>query len=442
MLQKIAINSKSTGKFREETINGRPHIVTSMVSIEGDSIMNRLFYPANEVISASNQLNRIPAPASHPQVDGLFISAKDPMAMNAHNVGGFVMNPKVNGKQIINDLVFDLEVAEKDDRGKEIVRRIKAGERIAVSTGLNAQVMNIAGKQGDKEYQGIISNIEFDHVAVLLNEVPAGDTTFTLNSGAQKDVLVCNLAESVDELQDKVRDAAKEKFETSNNHVWVFRILFSPDRVVIELNQGGQGDKLILIPFGYNDAGDVVFTGEGVEVERKESFEPVGNPAGINNHQQEVDDMDKEKLVLSIIGNSSNAFTGEDKDHLMSLSETQLINAVSEKTYVAISVEKATEVLEKEGITVNAKDFDKEGLKIFVENKSEFQTFLAGKAEKRTKMIEDIVTNSKMSKEDLEHFDDEALLRMATSFTPNQDYSAQGGVVTNAAKGSVEVDYS
>ena len=442
MLQKIAINSKSTGKFREETINARPHIVTSMVSIEGDSIMNRLFYPANEVISASNQLNRIPAPVSHPQVDGLFISAKDPMAMNAHSVGGFVMNPKVNGKQIINDLVFDLEVAEKDDRGKEIVRRIKAGERIGVSTGLNAQVVNIAGKQGDKEYQGIISNIEFDHVAVLLDEAPAGDSTFTINSGAQRDVLVCNLAESVDELERKVREAVDIKFQAQNKHAWVFRILFSPDRAVVEIHKEGKAEKLILIPFGYNDAGDVVFTGEGIEVERKESFEPVGNPAGINNHQQEVDDMDKEKLVLSIIGNSSNAFAGEDKDHLMSLSETQLINAVSEKTYVPITVEKATQVLEKEGLTVNAKDFDKEGLKTFLENKSDFEAFLAGKTEKRGKMIEDIVTNSKMSKEDLEHFDDEALLRMATSFTPNQDYSAQASITTNASKESVEVDYS
>ncbi|MCK4623302.1 MAG: DUF2213 domain-containing protein [Desulfuromonadales bacterium] len=437
MLQKIVINSESTGKFYEQTINDRPHLVTSMISIEGDSVMNGLFYPAHEVIGAHNQLSRLPAPAGHPVVDGVMVSAKDPAAVNAHNIGGMVLNPRVEGKQVVNDLAFDIAVAEKDERGVEAIRRIRNGERIGVSTGLNADILNVSGKHEDKDYRGILSNLKFDHVAVLLDEAPAGDKTYTVNS--DKSVMICNVAESVNELRDDVRDAAQARFGSGDaKYIWVSDILLSPSRAIIEITENNI-EKLLMVPFGYNDGGDIVFTGEGVEVERTTSFNPVGNSADNN---EEEDDMDKEKLVLSIIGNSSNAFTGEDKDALMSMSENDLVNSLVKKTFVPISVDKATEVLAKEGLTVNKKDFDADGYASFVANKEGFDAYLASIAEKRTKQIEGIVANSKMTAESLAKLDDTELNNLAASFSPENDFSAQGGITTNAEKAADEVDYS
>lgn len=438
MPQRIVINTQSTGKFRDETINGRPHLVTTMVSIEGDSVMNNLLYPAREVINAHSQLNRLPAPAGHPVVDGIMASANDPAAVNAHNIGGMVLNPTVQGKRVINDLAFDIGVAEKDARGVEAMRRIRNSERIGVSTGLNADILNVDGKLGDKSYRGILSNLQFDHVAVLLDEAPAGDNTYTVNS--DKSVTICNMADSVNELRDDIREAGQARFGTGQNtHVWVVDILLDPNRAILEINDNAS-EKLIMIPFGHGDGGKLVFTGDGVEVERETNFTPVSNSAGSNS--KEEDDMDKEKLVLSIIGNSSNAFTGEDKDALMSMSETELVNALAKKTFVEISVENATATLEKAGLSVNDKDFDAEGYSTFVSNKADFDAFMTAKGEKRTKQIEGIVANSKMTAESLEKFSDTELDNLEASFSTTQDYSAQAGVVTNANQGSAEVDYS
>ena len=54
---KITINSRTTGHFRKESLDGREHIVTEMVPIVGNSVMNRGFYPDDEVTKAFNSRN-------------------------------------------------------------------------------------------------------------------------------------------------------------------------------------------------------------------------------------------------------------------------------------------------------------------------------------------------------------------------------------------------
>lgn len=435
MLIKIAINSKSTGKFTTEVINSRPHLVTQMVSIEGDTVMNGLLYPLSDVANTFKQLDALPAPAGHPMVNGEKVSAFHPMAINAFHMGAFVRNPRMVGKQVINDLVFDIEVAEKDERGKSAMNRIKNGESIGVSTGLGASVSMQGGKLGNTEYSGIVSNIKFDHVAILLDETPAGDSTFTINSDELK---ICNLADSVNELERKVRDAVDTKFSTQDRHAWVEDILFTPDRVVVHM-----GEKLFLIPFGYDDNGDVVFAGAGVEVEKKVTFETVSNSSNLIN--QGVNDMDTLALVLALIGNSSNSFVMADKEKLLAMSQTDLAMAIHNAVVTpAPTVDQAQKVIETAGMTINAADFDKDKYAQFVANADEFTTFMAKKTEDRAALIERLVTNSKMTKEQLDAMADDAVEALANSIIPVQDYSVQGQSVQNNDRGEVkaEVDYS
>lgn len=349
MPQKITINSRSDGKFRKEVINNRPHIVTEMLSIEGDTVMNGLYYPDSEVESSYSQLDSLPAPAGHPVANGENISAFHPLAMNAFNVGGFVRSPRKEGKRVINELVFDIEAASKDDRGKEIIRRIENGERIGVSTGLNAKLVNYSGKKA-------VSGIKFDHVAVLLNEKPAGENTYTVNS---EEVLICNMG---------------DKPETNQPH--------------------------------------------------------------------EVNDMDKEKLVLAAIGNNANTLTGEDKDRLMSMSESEVVSAIANSAIKPEpTLEEAQKLVESKGLTVNS-DFDAEGYSEFQANKAEFDTFKAEKDAARDKKIDHIVANSKLTKDDLKGSSEEYLERLSNSLV-KPDYSGQGQPVTNAdrsdAGGEIEL---
>lgn len=181
MKQRISIINKSTGKFTIETINNREHLVTTMMVIEGDSVMNELFYPNSVVNAAAGQLEMLPAPDRHPNVNGQPVSAFNPLAINAQNFGGFTRSPRTEGKKTFTDLVIDLEVANKLDRGRKIIKKIKNGERIGVSTGLIADISNASGKVGKQKFNGTVEMIQFDHVAVLLDEAPAGDNTFTIN---------------------------------------------------------------------------------------------------------------------------------------------------------------------------------------------------------------------------------------------------------------------
>ena len=181
-MKNIIINSESSGKFRLEKKGGRDFLVTQMLPIQANSIMNGLFYPVSTIASSYNQLDSLPAPAGHPIFNGKSVSAFDPEGGSSFNVGAFVRSPKLNGLNVIADLVIDVEVANRSDKGQEILHRIKNKKRIGVSTGMQGRILEQSGKQGNSEYFGIVNEINYDHVAILLNEIPAGDNTYTLNS--------------------------------------------------------------------------------------------------------------------------------------------------------------------------------------------------------------------------------------------------------------------
>jgi len=374
MLKKIAVNSQSTGKFRTEVINNRPHIVTEMVSIEGDSVMNGLLYPLGDITNSFSQLDALPAPAGHPTVNGVNVSAMNLFAINAHYVGGMVRKPRMVGKQVVNELVFDIEVANKHDSGKKIIERIESGESIGVSTGLNATVTNQSGSIGATEYAGIVSDIQFDHVAVLLDEPPAGDNTFTINSADEENsVIICNASTAV---------------SVTN-------------------------------------------------------FKPVGDPAGINN--QEENDMDKLALVLALIGNSANRLTMGDKDKLLALSENDLVTELHNSVnHPAPSVEDAQSVIESAGLTINAADFDKDAHALFLANQDGFKSFLSGLSAETDKKVEHILANSKMVEADVRALSSTGLENLFATLNPDADFSAQAQPVTNADRSNTEavVDYS
>ena len=195
-MAKFTLNSRSTGNFRTEVINGREHIVTQMVSVVGDSVMNNLLYPLDEITKSHLELNNLHAPAGHPRLNGQNVSAFHPMAVNSSNIGGVVLNPRMEGNAVINDLAFDVNIAANDSRGQEAIRRIKAGESIGVSTGLNADVIQTPGTIEGKAFNGSVTNIKWDHVAILLDDTPAGDSTFTINSDTEE-LIVANVASNV-----------------------------------------------------------------------------------------------------------------------------------------------------------------------------------------------------------------------------------------------------
>ena len=176
----LVLNQKSTGKFRREIINNRPHLLFDVVALEAPSVMNRIFYPAELVFNSIKDLVGKPAPARHPVVNGENVSASHPLAINAHNIGGFVSNVKRDNNQVVAEIALDIEVAEKDNRGKEVIRRIENSERIGFSTGLPWNCDEKTGSYGNEPYDFVINKIEWDHLAILLDEKPAGKNTYNI----------------------------------------------------------------------------------------------------------------------------------------------------------------------------------------------------------------------------------------------------------------------
>jgi hypothetical protein len=177
----ITLNSNTTGKYQLETDGGREYLITRMRPIVGDECMNGLLYPMPVVTNSLGQLDQLPCPAGHPTFGGQPVSALDPKGGAPFSIGAHVRRPTLNRKEVFAELAIDIEVANRSEQGKEVLNRIKSGKRLGVSTGLNGKIDQTAGTHNGQDYYGSLTEIRYDHVAVLLDEAPAGDTTYTLN---------------------------------------------------------------------------------------------------------------------------------------------------------------------------------------------------------------------------------------------------------------------
>lgn len=146
-------------------------VVHGAVHMIGDSVMNGIFYPMEEMTDLCNRLEgkRVTMPASHPTDDGgNFMSANDPLALMSNFVGAYAENFSIKGDKLISDVLIDPELAELSDSGKEIMKRIKSGDDLDMSTGFYFTPQMADGIAPDgEEYEKVAANLEMDHSAFL-----------------------------------------------------------------------------------------------------------------------------------------------------------------------------------------------------------------------------------------------------------------------------------
>lgn len=361
----IAINSKTSGKYTRQKIAGRDHIVTNMRPIRGDITMNDIFYSNDEVKKSYTQLDNMIAPSSHPVVNGVGVSAYHPIAINANNVGGYVKNPRMKGKEVIVDFLLDLEVANQSDNGKELIRRIENSEQVAVSTGLTIAVLaNETGKDDfGKPYSKAGHGFKFDHVAVLLNEQAAGahaGTELVLNNDKyaepvqQATLESCLLSNdlTMSALFDLVRTELK-KVEPTAGYVYIAEIFPGTNRVVYEI-----GEEYYQRTYTLSENDAVQINDDRVLVVKKVEFE-------------EVETVNKELLIAALIANSL-GFVEADKDMLTALNEQELAALIAKK---------------------------REGDAEYLANKTEFLAYKEATAVEATALREKIIANSEFTAE-------------------------------------------
>ena len=176
------INSASN--ISEQVIDGDMHyVIKNVVPLCDDIVMNGGMYPAEEIRNSYHGLNGSPAPYNHPMVDGSFVSAHNIRAVNQYHVGAWIENASHDGGKVLVDLKVNKVIAERSEKGQELLGRIGAlmnsaedAEPIHVSTGLLLNREAAEGTSKGKKYTWIARNMEWDHLAILPPGVPGAGT--------------------------------------------------------------------------------------------------------------------------------------------------------------------------------------------------------------------------------------------------------------------------
>lgn len=221
------INSASN--ISEQIIDGDPHyVIKNVVPVVDDVVMNNGLYPGEEIRKSYHGLDGKPAPYNHPMIDGKYVSASMTRAANQFSVGAWIENSSHDGSKALVDLKVNKVIAERSEKGQELLGRIEAlmnsaegSEPIHVSTGLLLNREAAEGTSKGKKYTWIARNMEWDHLAILPPGVPGAGTPedgvgiFATN-GEQIERITVNLEDST------VPDESANKI---NNKSWLHKTI-------------------------------------------------------------------------------------------------------------------------------------------------------------------------------------------------------------------------
>lgn len=231
-----AINSSSNISI--EIINNVEHyVVKNVCPLYDDCVLNEGLYPTAENDKGYKSLDRVPMPYGHPKVNGNYVTARDVGAINEHYIGAYSANPRKENGRVLVDMYVNKRFAEGSESGREVIERLdkmmngEEVEPIGISTGLNLNRLQANGKAPNgKKYKWIATNQQYDHIAILLHEQPAGTPDegigmFVNSEGELLDVEEVNLLEietnppSEESIVNKVITKLTALFSANNKEV-------------------------------------------------------------------------------------------------------------------------------------------------------------------------------------------------------------------------------
>lgn len=170
-----AVNAANVSK------TGSTYTVKNVCGALDGIVLNRMLYGADELAKGAPSLEGKPAPAGHPKNGaGQFISASNGEALFTAYVGAYAKNARHEGGRTLVDILVNEAQAKAHPDGLKLVERLDAAitgtnaEPIHVSTGLYCEPITANGESGGKKYDRVATRIQYDHLAILLNEAGAG----------------------------------------------------------------------------------------------------------------------------------------------------------------------------------------------------------------------------------------------------------------------------
>lgn len=291
-VKSLAINASN---ISTTIINDQEHyVIRGAVPIVDDIVMNGGLYPAEEINNSYQTMEGKLMPLPHPVVDGKYVSANDPRAINSYHVGAWAQNVSKSGDQVVMDVYINKAVAETKPDGKRLINRLDemiAGtntDPIHLSTGLLTNKERKSGESKGKKHSWIARNMKFDHIAILLDEPGAGTPAegvgmFVNADGQEGEVENASLIDAANSLKDGLLNKVKFFFThnsdasfdeiyqmlreairaPSGSDVYRYVVTVWPDKFIFE-----EGNKLFQQKYLIDDS-TVTLVGEPVEVVRK-----------------------------------------------------------------------------------------------------------------------------------------------------------------------------
>lgn len=223
--------------IRIETHNNRKHLVLPSYTLPDEVVMNGLLYTHAEIERSYKGLEGTFAPLGHPTLDGTYIPAELPEAINAHHIGAFNRNVERRGTRIYLEKFVDIEVAKNTEGGRRLFDRVgfdltteEMGTptgNVHTSTGIFLSADLTANGEG---YRGTARQMVMNHDAILLDEpgaaTPDQGVGLMVNTLHVEDAVSLAANEvlstlSYGNLQRILSDAANLKWGGQDKWVWV-----------------------------------------------------------------------------------------------------------------------------------------------------------------------------------------------------------------------------
>lgn len=286
-------------------------------------VMHNMVYEGAELAAGVVTLEGKPAPAGHPKNNaGQFVSALSGDALLYAHQGAVCRNARHEGGRTLVDVVVNAAAAKAHPDGARLIDRLDAAingtnaEPIHVSTGLLVEPIEANGESRGKKYTRKATKLNYDHLAILLNERGAGTPEdgvgmFLNAAGAEEPVEVCRVEfepedkrtagwrawlnrllfrrNAATELSfDQIREGLWAALRASAGEgAWVQEVF---DRYAIWSDRDG---KLYRQDYSIaSDGSSVAFSGTAQEVRREVTYQPVAN-------RQETDTV-KDQIVAAL----------------------------------------------------------------------------------------------------------------------------------------------
>lgn len=334
-----AVNAANVSK------SGGYYLIKGVCGAVDDIVMNSVLYPAEQLAAGAGTLEGKPAPAGHPKNGaGQAISASNGDALLTSYIGAVCCNARHEAGRTLTDIKVNEKQARAHDDGVKLCDRLDAAingtnaEPIHVSTGLYFQPIATNGEAKGKKYSRIATALQYDHLAILLNERGAGTPedgvgmflneageaepvdVFTLNTepedkrstglvGWLKSLITANGADvSFDQITSGLYAQMAEG-------AWVQEVF---DRYAIWRDRDG---SLWKQDYSVSSEGSVAFSGTAEQVRREVAYKPITN---------RKDDQVKDTIIAAL---NAAGISG-----VAAMTDTQLLeayNAVQAKPHIA-----------------------------------------------------------------------------------------------------------